>query len=256
MLATNVVRVLVKLQSTKRQPYQMEYHYPLQGFIYNMLRHSKFRQIHDKQGYKFFCFSSIFPAYNLENGDTRHLIISSPDRDFIEYISSTLREKRLSGENICIGSMEFKINRIETIRPPFKVPCTIITGTPIIIRVPKEKFRKFEIKTKHPYEYLYWRRDHPLEIFVKQLEDNLRKKYSEFTGSIASNGSIIQGFMFRKQLSTRVFMKGGDQVIIGSTWEFLFNDNNHEELLRIGIDCGFGERNSLGFGFMNVLTKK
>lgn len=66
------------------------------------------------------------------------------------------------------------------------------------------------------------------------------------------NEPIIQRFMFKKQVSTRVSMKGLQQIVIGSVWEFWFNDDTHKELLEFGIDCGFGERNSLGCGFMNM----
>lgn len=249
------MRVLVKLESAKAQPYQMDYHYHLQGFIYGLLRNSKFESVHDKEGYKFFCFSNILPAYDLEQGDIRHLLISSPDRDLIRHISSRLHEKKRSGEKVSIGNMEFDVKKVETLQISLKVPFTLITGTPIVVRVPREKYEKLNVKTRYPYEYLYWRQEHPLEMFVEQLEDNLRKKYEEFTGLDAGNESIIQRFMFRKQVSTRVLMKGLQQIVIGSIWEFWFGDDAHKELLEFGIDCGFGERNSLGFGFMNLKQK-
>jgi CRISPR-associated endoribonuclease Cas6 len=66
------------------------------------------------------------------------------------------------------------------------------------------------------------------------------------------NEPIIQRFMFKKQVSTRVLMNGQEQIVIGSIWEFWFGDDAYKELLEFGIDCGFGERNSLGFGFMNM----
>ena len=43
----------------------MNYHYNLQGLIYKMLRGSKHDKIHDKTGYKFFCYSNIFPFQNI-----------------------------------------------------------------------------------------------------------------------------------------------------------------------------------------------
>jgi CRISPR-associated endoribonuclease Cas6 len=233
----------------------MEYHYPLQGFIYSLLRNSKFKQIHDKEGYKFFCFSNIFPAYDLKQGDVRHLLISSPDRDFVRHISSKFHEKKRSGEKVSVGSMEFDVKKVETLHVSLKVPFTVITGTPIVVRVPREKYEKFNVKTKYPYEYLYWRQEHPLEMFVEQLEDNLRKKYAEFTGINAGNEPIIQRFMFRKQVSTKVHIKGLQQIVIGSIWEFWLGDSSQKELVEFGLDAGFGERNSLGFGFMNIINK-
>jgi CRISPR-associated endoribonuclease Cas6 len=233
----------------------MEYHYHFQGFIYNMLKGSKYSRIHDKEGYKFFCFSNIFPAYDLKKGDVRHFLISSPDRGFIRHISSKLQENKRSGEQVSVGGMEFDVKRVETLHLTLKVPFTVITGTPIVVRIPREKYQKFDVKTRYPYEYLYWRQEHPLEMFVEQLEDNLRKKYAEFTGKDAGNEPIIQRFMFRKQVSTRVFMTGREQIVIGSIWEFWFNDDTYKDILEFDLDCGFGERNSLGFGFMNLKQK-
>jgi CRISPR/Cas system endoribonuclease Cas6 (RAMP superfamily) len=46
-------------------------------------------------------------------------------------------------------------------------------------------------------------------------------------------------------------MKGFEQVIIGTLWEFGFNNGN-KDLIQFALDAGLGERNSLGFGFMNL----
>jgi CRISPR-associated endonuclease/helicase Cas3 len=177
-----------------------------------MLKGSKFSRIHDKEGYKFFCFSNIFPASDLKEGDVRHLLVSSPDSDFIKHIVSVFNERRRSGEKVSVGKMEFFVKKAEILKLSLKMPLTIITGTPIVIRIPKEKYVKFGIKTKYPYEYLYWRQEHPLELFIEQLENNLHKKYAEFTGETVCGGRIIERFRFRKQVSTRVFMKGLEQA--------------------------------------------
>ncbi len=252
ILTANVMRVLVRLESAKAQPYQMEYHYHLQGFIYGLLRDSIFDHVHDKEGYKFFCFSNIFPASVLKHGNIRHLLISSPDRDFVRHISSRLQEKKRSGEKVSVGSMEFNVKKVETLQISLKVPFTLITGTPIVVRVPREKYEKFDVKTRYPYEYLYWRQEHPLEMFVDQLEDNLRKKYVEFIGKDAGNEPIIQKLKFKKQVATKLYIRGSQQTVIGSLWEFSFTDSVQEHLIQFGYDVGFGERNPLGFGFLNT----
>lgn len=48
------------------------------------------------------------------------------------------------------------------------------------------------------------RQEHPLEMFVEQLANSLRKKYKEFTGIGAGSEPVIQRFVFRKQVSTRI----------------------------------------------------
>ncbi|PKP59881.1 MAG: hypothetical protein CVT89_00760 [Candidatus Altiarchaeales archaeon HGW-Altiarchaeales-2] len=45
-----------------------------------------------------------------------------------------------------------------------------------------------------------------------------------------------------------------EHKVFGSVWEFNFNHLNDSQrrILEFGLDTGFGEMNSLGFGFMNV----
>ncbi|MEM0287169.1 MAG: hypothetical protein QXG05_03215 [Nitrososphaerota archaeon] len=88
--------------------YEMRYHYHLQGFIYNLLKGSKYDYVHDKEGYKFFCFSNIFPARDLVKNDPRILIISSPDSEFICHLNEMLLCQ--SNAEISIGGMKFKID--------------------------------------------------------------------------------------------------------------------------------------------------
>ena len=70
---------------------------------------------------------------------------------------------------------------------------------------------------------------------------------------------IFDIFKFKKQISTRVSINKFEQVIIGSIWEFIFNrihnnnnNNNNKDIIQFALDSGLGERNSLGFGFMNL----
>ena len=86
------MRLMIKLQCLESSSYEMQYHYHLQGFIYNLLKDSKYHYIHNKEGYKFFCFSNIFPVTrDLEIRDLRTLIISSPDSEFIAYLYEMLQ---------------------------------------------------------------------------------------------------------------------------------------------------------------------
>ena len=86
----------------------MQYHYYVQGFIYNLLKGSKFDYIHDKQGYKFFCFSNIFPVTKtIQKNDLRKLIISSPDIEFIIFLSMIFQSLN---SQVKIGNMKFVID--------------------------------------------------------------------------------------------------------------------------------------------------
>lgn len=176
----------------------MQYHYHLQGFIYNLLKSSKYSDLHDKEGYKFFCFSNIFPAYDLRQGDTRTLIISSPSEDFIEYIGSSLHHLFKKPVSIAIGSMKFEIHGIEkfNLQIPAKSSFTFITGTPIIIRIRKEKYEELGSKLETQYDEVYWRSDHPITLFIQQIESNLLKKYYEY--------ALLTGYNTKNEINVMI----------------------------------------------------
>jgi CRISPR/Cas system endoribonuclease Cas6 (RAMP superfamily) len=50
-------------------------------------------------------------------------------------------------------------------------------------------------------------------------------------------------------------MHNADVIVIGSLWELGFSHEVDESIQVFALDCGLGERNSLGFGFMNELSK-
>ena len=92
-------------------------------------------------------------------------------------------------------------------------------------------------------------------MFTRQLEENLCSKYAEFTGrknACEDELRLIQKLTFKKQISTRINLHDTEQIVIGSLWEFSFENDQNTELLQFGLDCGLGERNSMGFGFMNI----
>lgn len=86
------MRVLIKLRSNSNQVYQNNYFHKFQGFVYNLLKETPLKRVHNKKGYKFFCFSNLFPLNEkngeippIKEGEPRNFIISSPSRIFIKF---------------------------------------------------------------------------------------------------------------------------------------------------------------------------
>ena len=102
---------------------------------------------------------------------------------------------------------------------------------------------------------IYWRNSHPLDLFIEFLESNLKKKYYEFS-SYEITGRIFEQFTFKKQVSTRILIRDRFIPIIGSLWEFSFFKHVNQDIQLFALDCGLGERNSMGFGFMNPIKEK
>jgi hypothetical protein len=59
-------------------------------------------------------------------------------------------------------------------------PFSLITSTPIIISIPREKYVVYRINPKNNYHYVYWKAQYPIELFMSQLKDNLLKITANF----------------------------------------------------------------------------
>jgi CRISPR/Cas system endoribonuclease Cas6 (RAMP superfamily) len=66
-----------------------------------------------------------------------------------------------------IGKMRFSVDSLRklNLKAPNNGHFTMITGTPILVRIPQERYEKYAVKPPLNYKYLYRRADHPLELF-------------------------------------------------------------------------------------------
>jgi CRISPR-associated endoribonuclease Cas6 len=151
------------------------------------------------------------------------MIISSPYDNFIEQISYQL-EKIIDNQiPLEIGPL-FELQsfaKIKNQKSPF--PLQMITGSPIIIRIPIEKFKEFSTESAG-YKTIYWRSSHPIQLFVDAIESNLKKKYQEFS-STKITGQLFEKFIFKKQISTKIEIENVLVPIIGSMWELGFTSS-------------------------------
>jgi CRISPR-associated endoribonuclease Cas6 len=225
--------------------------------------------MHDKKNYKFFCFSNIFPVYDFKINDERTLIIAAPDNDFIDFLYEHLNNKIIINDDIKINYMHFKIENLKKLELDVNTYSLLITNTPVIVRIPKERYIKYNIKPAVDYDYIYWRSEYPIDLFISQIEKNILKKYAEYSklnfkykvkdihfDDCSFQSNFFHQFKFKKQISTRIKIKGSEQIIIGTLWEFVFNPNFNKKLMNFIVDVGLGERNSLGFGFVNLKKPK
>ncbi|NCN64511.1 MAG: CRISPR-associated endoribonuclease Cas6 [Candidatus Altiarchaeum hamiconexum] len=243
------MRLLIKLRNAKEQAYDLNYYHKLQGFIYSLLKDTSYSELHNHKGYKFFSFSNIFPMKTKKH-DERNLMIASPSGKFIDVFLGKISERK---DNLLhIGEYELELRGIKKIKPKIENKCTLITGTPIVIRIPKENYEKYDIDEEH--DSAFWKKKHSFEAFIKQLESNLFKKYNVFYNTKINEIPIFEQFIFKKPTVNHVIKGGMEHKVFGSILEFNFNYLNDSQIkiLEFGIDTGFGEMNSLGFGFMNV----
>ena len=139
------MRILIKLEAIKDCEYDLKYFHKLQGFFYKLLIGTEFESLHDKKGYKFFCFSNIFPIGNFKEGDGRNLILSSSSKIFILTIMKKLNELIKYDKIINIGEMQFKIKNFSPLNIKIDKNFRIASATPIIIRIPERNYEKYNI---------------------------------------------------------------------------------------------------------------
>ncbi|RLE42316.1 CRISPR-associated endoribonuclease Cas6 [Candidatus Woesearchaeota archaeon] len=266
------MRLLLKLKALKDFAYDEKYHHKIQGFIYRLTQGTPYEFLHSKKKYKFFCFSNIFPLKIGKNkkvcpfrrGDIKYLLISSPDAGFIKTLHKKLEEKIANNDEIKFGEMLFGLEGMKMLNTPIikKKGVVIRTETPIVLRIPRRIYKKFKVNPPKPYTYIFWRKEYPIELFFEGLTKNLLGKYREFhkidKEKFASFEKevlpLFQRVKFIKTVSNKVIINGKEQLVIGLLFDFYFDFLNEKQrkILKFAVDAGFGERNSYGFGFVNV----
>lgn len=251
------MRLLVELEAAKNQIWERNYHHKLQGFVYSFFEDAM-PKIHEKKGYKFFCFSNIFPIQDMNEGDRRKLLISSPSQTVTDIVKGGLESRRKEGKPANIGEMQFHVKGVREVRRPF-TGGRVIAATPIVLRIPEYNYDLYGIPpAERKKRYVYWRPNIAFEAFIKQLNENIFKKCREFysaDGREIEEFPLFESFVFKKSVVNHVVLDGIERKFVGSVWEFQWSHVTKEqrEVLEFAMDTGFGERNPLGFGFVNVM---
>jgi CRISPR-associated endoribonuclease Cas6 len=253
------MRLLLQLKSENDQKdVSLEYH-KLQGFVYSLLAESGFPLLHDKTGFKPFCFSNIFPFGDMKAGDVRHFLIASPSHAIIESLAQHLTTTHRDLP-IHLGDCAFSLEGVRIIDTRLKQGSVrIICATPILLRIPEYNYDLYAVpqEERRP-RYVYWRPQISFEAFIRQLTENLIKKYNQSYGTSIGECVLFQEFLFKKTVHTRYIIDGKSYGAAGSLWEFSWSrmDDVQRRIIEFGLDAGFGERNSFGFGFVNVVKDK
>lgn len=232
------MRILLSLYPSEDSPYDSINKHTVQGFIYSLLRGTSFAEYHDSTNFKFFCFSDIFPLGDFRAGEEKHLLISSPNKDFIEAIGSSLRRE----ERFRLGIHEVKVKH-KIIK--LKLGARFISASPIVL-----------YQDSSQNLYYSFERNRDLNFFLQRLKENALKKYSAFYSEDYNlSENIFDRLIFRKETAVQIRKGDAEFIIIGSVWKLLekFNVNENRKFYEFVMECGLGEKNSLGFGFVNPI---
>jgi len=251
----------VRLRARADTAYDNAYHHKLRGRIWKALEGTEYDDIHDANRPKPFTYSNPFPPGDMAEGDSRTLLIASPNEELLAHVATNLKDD----PELNIGEMPFTVEDISPLDPDVGEPGTsgtLESGTGVVVRIPPWRFEEYGIDHNHD-EAEFWRPEHTMEPFRNQIEANLDKKHGLFCpdylpGPSEWGGSLFDGYELIKTFALPVTPTQGQQETwVLSKWklDYTVRDDDHRRHLNLLLDVGLGERNSLGFGFCNVVEK-
>lgn len=195
-------------------------------------------QIHDKDGFKHYVFSTFRPSEEdvknraFKEGNTYAFTIRSLDENFIKTLAKTLRENINNSDFLVLQTSS------KTIKQFFI--SELYTATPTIVTLKN---------------MINWtlEKSGDLMLLNKQLQDNLEKKYQSYFGKdIKPSQSFIQLIEIknRKPQNIVIYKSGKKVTFFGNKFKIVPNEDEiSQKLAFVALACGLGEKNSYGGGF-------
>lgn len=252
------VKITFLLQRNSNLP--VNYNYYLASLIYKILYHSshKFSNFLHNQGFEFegkhfklFTFSQLlFEKKRIEGdkiinlGENITWFISSIKDEFIQHFIDGLFKK----SKITLEKETLLPERVETIAQPE------LDGTDKFTCLSPITMSTKVDRNGSPHLH-YLRIDEP--GFKENVKENLIRKYNLIHGNAPQNTDFEmefnQGYLnANKTISRLINFKRIN--IRGYTVPFIVKGN--PELVKVGYECGFGDKNSLGFGMVKLLNEE
>ena len=229
------MRLLLKFHNSKNlNPFKIG-KFEIQGFIYSLLKDSRFHYLHDTKGFKFFCFSNVFMSNNEYN-----LIVSSPNPKLIK----TIYYKLKTIDILRLGEDSYTLIEVNLINLPKKFNY-FKTSTPIVL------FHN-QIMNNHCYSF---KNDNiNYAWFFNRLKENALKKYNAFyDDEYYFEEPLFDSFSFKREVAIPFERYNHKFVLIGSLWDNLTCNINksNRKFYEFIYESGLGEKNSTGMGFIN-----
>ena len=263
------MKIKITAVSNKNMLIPFNYQYILQAAIYNLIKKSSddyARFLHNTgfidghKHLKLFTFSKlIFPYFK------KHNLGFSNVSKIILFFSTPIEK---SYENLILGifsnqkmtlkfldtNYDLQITSVESSKEiHFEETMQMKCLSPIAISTGKS------IKYFHKQHFLDYMNPDEREIFTLNLQNNLISKYKlihnkEFTGNHNFEFSFNPNYIIKKngKISKLISFKNNLKI---KAMEAPFTITADPDLIKIGYDCGFGEKNSAGFGMVEPIFK-
>jgi len=240
------VRLRFSFIAEKSQIIPINYNYHLASLIYRRIEATDSDlslSLHKPHVIKFFTFSKLMARKKVLFGDQMkvddklYFDFSSPKKEIIVALVNGMLEK----PNIKIANANFILEAVEVLREPeIGSKENFSTLSPISVTTVKDENGHRKIVDLYPKE----------PKFYENIKKNLIKKYVLLYGKEPENNDL-------EIKAKRVKPK---RIKIKNTFhrcsEMVFEASGNKELLKIGYQAGFGERNSMGFGMVKATSGK
>jgi len=227
----------------------LHYNHLVQAFIYNTIDEKLADFLHDSgfgkgRKFKMFTFSRLCGRFDIKSrpgyivfDDRITLTVSSPYGKFCQSFANGIFKKK-----IWLGENELEIAEAELIPAEVKQEEIIVdTLSPIVVYSTLLK----------PDGSKYTAYFQPGEKeFERLISQNLIKKYSAFKDENHADKEI---HIKPLQQPRQNIIEYKDFIIKGCSGRFKVS--GPVELLQMGVDAGFGSKNSMGFGCVRVLRE-
>jgi CRISPR-associated endoribonuclease Cas6 len=215
---------------------------------YNFRKWLKYNEIPYKNHPPLFNFSNIIVVERKIYGD-RMLILSDTIELTISFLHDNYTEEfvHFAFDDLIFklgdssSKIRLKVVEIEKLfSPKFTDKMQFIARSPIVLRsFGNSRYVRFLTPTDLEYN----------ELFIKNLEN----KHQICNGNTIENQNIYASIELLTEPKSKLLGINGHQVELVKGYLFRFTITAPKELLEIGYRIGFGDKNSLGFGFCDVL---
>jgi CRISPR-associated endoribonuclease Cas6 len=236
-----MARLVLTLSSSKNltgdEPFDK---HNFQSAIYSQFKTLGIEGKHEGNRFRYFTFSDFFPSGPLLKGKNKKVIISSPDGKIIGSLAKGFVENPV----MYLGNDVLDVTSVKSYNFT-RLSRSFISGSPVVLYIDNAVNRYFSIRDGGD-----------ISFFLRRILENSVKKYEQFTGKPAPQiyGPLFDVIRFKKEVSVRISAMGRAFYIIGSVWSLLSVDNTKRidaNFYRFIMETGIGEKNSLGFGFLN-----
>lgn len=265
------MRLRFFLQYRGSDPVPINYNYFLSSAIYKLLEFGKpefSKFLHDRgysidnKSYKLFTFSLQINNFNVKQGKieflspSANLFVSSPIiDDFLKGMVIGAFRKKTFSLIIEEKNYTFSIEQIEEVPKP-----SIEDGMKFTLLSPLVLSTHETDPSKNGQYYL--RFSDNIRLINKVLNNNLknkymlikRRRYEDDDVNFEWDREYINKALSRnKRITKKITIYSGNNIIniIGNLAPFTIKGN--PELIEIGYEAGFGEKNSMGFGMAKVV---